>query len=270
VRGVPAAEINLFPQTQFSPGLKYLLIPISRSGKTVETLDAIKYVKKKLSAEVFLITCTAESEMSRISDRSFFCPAAAEETKFMTKSFTSMLLACQLFIAHNAGNKTYQSELKKLPQQGDRIIDVVQSTCEKLARENSFDRYFFLGHGPRYGIAAESMLKLTEMVCIPAVVYHGMELMHGPKYAVNNKSLTFYFLSDSAIKQEIDLLQKIRKFPGKIAVICEETTPEISDTADYIIALHSGLSEYSRLILIMLITQLYAYHRALATGREID
>ena len=269
-RGVPAAEINLFPDTIFSPGQKYLLIPISRSGKTAETLEAIDYFKKEFSDGSFLITCTAESEMSGICDKIFLCPEAAEETKYMTKSFTSMLLACQMIIAQLAGNKTFQKELTKLPQQGERVIKQFQSYCEKLASENDFDRYFYLGHGPQYGIAAESMLKLTEMVGTPAVVYHGMELMHGPKYAVDKKSLIIYFLSDSANKQEIGLLQKIRKLPGKIAVICEETYPEITDMADFMLNLQSGLSGYSRLILTMLISQLYAYYRALAMGMEID
>lgn len=269
-RGVPASEINLFPDTIFSPGQKYLLIPVSRSGKTAETLEAMYYFKKEFSNGRFLITCTAESEMSGICDKIFFCPEAAEETKYMTKSFTSMLLASQLIIAQLARNKTCQKELIKLPHQGERIIERFQPYCENLASENDFDRYFYLGHGAQYGIAAESMLKLTEMVGTTAVVYHGMELMHGPKYAVDNKSLIIYFLSDSAKKQEIDLLHKIRKLPGKIAVICEESDSAISGLADFVINLQSGLSEYSRLILTMLFSQLYAYYRALAMGRELD
>ena len=269
-RGVPASEVNLFPDTIFSHGQKYLLIPVSRSGKTSETLEAIDYFKKQSSDGSLLITCTAESEMSGICDKIFFCPEAAEETKYMTKSFTSMLLASQLIIAQLAGNKSCQEELIKLPQQGERIIKLFQPYCEKLASENDFDRYFYLGHGAQYGIAAESMLKLTEMVGTPAVVYHGMELMHGPKYAVDNKSLIIYFLSESAEKQEIDLLQKIRKLPGKILLICEESGPGITDLADFVITLQSGLSGDSRLILTMLISQLYAYYRALAMGMEID
>jgi glucosamine--fructose-6-phosphate aminotransferase (isomerizing) len=269
-RGVPASEINLYPEAVFSRGQKYFLIPISRSGKTAETLDAMSYFKKEFSTGRFLITCTAESEMSNLSEKVFVCPAAAEETKYMTKSFTSMLLVWQLIIAHKIGNKTYQAELIQLPFHGERLLKRFRSYCEKLASDHDFTVHVYLGHGPLYGIAAESMLKLTEMAGTPAVVYHGMEFMHGPKYAVNDRTLIIYFLSDSAKKQEIDLLKKIRKFDAKIAVLCDETGPEITELADFVICLNSGFSDYSRLILTMLFSQLYAYYRALARGEEID
>src|SRR4030042_5546830 len=114
------------------------------------------------------------------------------------------------------------------------------------------------------------MLKIKEMACTPAEAYFGMELMHGPKYAVNDRTLITYFLSDSAKEQQIDLLKKIRNLEAKVAVNCDETSPELTNTADYVINLQSGLSDYSRLILTMLISQLYAYYRALAMGQDIE
>jgi glucosamine--fructose-6-phosphate aminotransferase (isomerizing) len=269
-QGVPASEINLYPDAVFTRGQKYLLIPFSRSGKTAETLETLNYFKKEFSAGRFLITCTAESEMTRLSEKVFLCPSAAEKTKYMTKSFTSMLLAWQLMITYKTGNKTYQAELIQLPSHGERLLKQFQLFCEKLASNYHFTLHVYLGHGPRYGIAAESMLKLTEMARTPAVVYHGLEFLHGPKYSVNDRTLIIYFLSDSAKEQEIDLLTKIRKFNTKIVVICDETVPEITDLADSVICLNSGLSEYSRLILTMLFSQLYAYYRALAVGEEIE
>jgi fructoselysine-6-P-deglycase FrlB-like protein len=121
-----------------------------------------------------------------------------------------------------------------------------------------------------YGIAAESMLKIKEMACTPAEAYHGMELMHGPKYAVDDNTLIYYLLSDGVREKEITLLKRIKDWGGKLRIICERSLPEISDLADDVFELRSGLTENSRLVLIMLLTQLYGFYRAVATNKEIE
>ncbi len=261
-RGVPASEIMLFPDTIFAKDTKYLLVSISRSGKTPETLAATRYVKDVVGGGTLLISCTAGSEMSEISDLTIICPGAAEETKYMTKSFTSMLLGFQLMTAYKTGDKVFEDELLQLPQNGKRLIDQYQSYLEQLAGEHDFTLYVYLGHGPLYGIATESMLKVKEMACTPAEAYHGMELMHGPKYAVDEKTLVTLLLSDTAKEQEISLLVKIKELGAKIIVVCDEALPEVTKIADYVIEMKSGLSEYARLNLYMLVTQLYGYFRA--------
>ena len=269
-RGVPASEIMLFPDTIFAKDTKYLLISISRSGKTPETLAATRYAKDVVGGGTLLISCTAGSEMSEISDLTIICPDAAEETKYMTKSFTSMLLGFQLMTAYKTGAKAFEEELLQLPQNGERLIDQYQSYLEQLAGDHDFTLYVYLGHGPLYGIATESMLKIKEMARTPAEAYHGMELMHGPKYAVDEKTLVTLLLSDTAKEQEISLLVKIKELGAKIIVVCDEALPEVTKIADYVIEMKSGLSEYARLILYMLVTQLYGYFRAVATGKELE
>lgn len=268
--GVPASEIVLFPDSIFVKNKKYLLIPISRSGKTPETLSATQYVKEVIKGGTLLISCTEDSQMSKYTDLSITCPEAAEETKFMTKSFSSMLLGFQLLTAFKANNKSFTRDLTNLPEYGERLISKYQSTLEQFANNQDSNFYIFLGHGPLYGIAAESMLKIKEMACTPAEAYHGMEFMHGPKYAVHNKTMIIYLLSDSIRDTEIDLLKRIKVLGGHITIICEESTQEMIKIADEIFELKSGLSEYSTPILKMLITQLFGYYRALAVGKEIE
>ena len=269
-KGVPASEIMLFPQSVFAKNQDYLLVPISRSGKTPETLAATRYVKEVLSGGTLLISCSRDSKISKYSDLTIVCPEAAEETKYMTKSFTSMLLGFQLITAYKSGNKMLEEELIQLPQHGERLIRQYQPVMEQLANTQDFNLYIYLGHGPLYGIAAESMLKIKEMACTPAEAYHGMELMHGPKYAVDDKTLIMYLLSDSVCEKEIELLKRIKAWGGNIKIICENATPDVSKIASDAYSLHSGLSENARLILVMLLTQLYAYYRALAVGKDIE
>jgi glutamine---fructose-6-phosphate transaminase (isomerizing) len=269
-RGVPASEIMLFPETIFAKGQNYLLVPISRSGKTAETLAATRYVKEVLKGGTLLISCTETSEMAETADFTINCPDACEETKYMTKSYTSMLLAFQLLTAFKSGNKSFEEELLKLPEHGQRLIDEYQSIMEQLAGNQDFNLYVYLAQGPLYGVACESMLKLKEMACTPAEAYHGMEFMHGPKYAVTDKTMILYLLSDSVSDQEITLLKRIKDHGGNLKIICEKATPEISELGTDVFELRSGLSEDARPILIMLLTQLYGYFRALATNKDID
>lgn len=268
-KGVPASEIMLFPDMIFAKNRNYLLVPISRTGKTAETLAAAKYVKEVVQGGTLLITCTADSDAARYSDLTLICPGAAEETKYMTRSFTSMLLGFQLLTAYRSDNSAFAQELELLPDLGEKIITRFRTSMEQLANTRNYTLYIVLGHGPLYGIAAESMLKIKEMACTPVEAYHGMELMHGPKYAVTDDTLILYLLSDRVRHEELNLLRKIRDWGGVIKIICEKEIPGLTELSTDIFALQSGLSEYSRLILIMLLTQMYAYYRALATGKEI-
>ncbi len=268
--GVPASEIMLCPETLFAKDRDYLLVSISRSGKTPETLAAARYVKDVVKGGTMLITCSEGSELGKVADFSIVCPEAAEETKYMTKSFTSMLLGFQLITAYVSGNEAYEKELLQLPALGDSLIRKYQSSLEHLAGAVDANLYIYLGHGPLYGIAAESMLKIKEMACVPSEAFHGMEFWHGPKYAVNEKTMITCLLTESMREQEMDILKKIKSLGARVKVICEESNPEIDQMADDVFELRSGLAENSTPIPMMLLTQFFGYYRALALGCDLD
>jgi glucosamine--fructose-6-phosphate aminotransferase (isomerizing) len=143
-------------------------------------------------------------------------------------------------------------------------------SLQQLTNNKDFDLYIFLGHGPYFGIASEAMLKLKEMACVPAEAYHGMEFMHGPKYAVNGKTMITFLISESIKQEEIELLSKVKSLGGYITVICEKSTAEITGLADSVFELNSGLSENATPALSLLLTQLFVYYRALAVGKEVE
>jgi glucosamine--fructose-6-phosphate aminotransferase (isomerizing) len=268
--GVPASDIMLCPETVFARDVPLLLIPISRKGETEETNAAARYAKKKLGAAVLGISCTAETTLSQLCDFTLVSAEAAEKSKFMTRSFTSMLLMFQYATALVSSNDAFLEELSQLPDLCQHCIDTFQSTAEQLAAEQNANLFIYLGQGSYYGLAAECMLKVKEMACTPAEAYHSLELMHGPKYAVDDKTLVTVLLSDTAARYEIPLLSKIKALGAQLAVICERSTPEMGDSADSVIELRSGLSEHARLLLYMPIVQLFGYFRAVRTGKVLE
>jgi len=79
-----------------------------------------------------------------------------------------------------------------------------------------------------------------------------------------------YLLSDSVQDTEVMLLNRIKEWGGHIGIICEKATPRVLQLSDNVFELQSGLSENARLVIVMLLMQLYAYFRSLAVGRDIE
>jgi len=257
-------------RTIFTKNGEYFTVLISRSGTTTETVRAARYIKEELGIKTLAITCSPDSELANICDIKLIASDAAEKSKVMTKSFTSMLLIVQLVAAIKAVDKDLEDQLLSLPEKGERIIKKYKSIIKEIAGESGLNKFIYLGQGPFYGLACESMLKIKEMACSNSEAYHCLELRHGPNYIVDNKTLVTFFLSDSGMDYEIALLKEIKELGAKILLICDKATQEILNSVDYIVEINSGLSEFARLILHMPITQLLGYYKALSLGMDVD
>ncbi len=188
----------------------------------------------------------------------------------MTRSFTSPLIAIQFLIAASTGCNSLLSELRKVPQIARDVIERGQSSMKSIAEERRFGDYVGLGQGPFYGLAAEAMLKVKEMVRAPAEAYPSLEIMHGPNYLLNKETLVTLILSETAQSYELALLERMRASGARMFVICECATTEIKQKADYVFELRSGLSEMGRFILAMPVMHLFAYYLARATGNPLE
>lgn len=192
------------------------------------------------------------------------------EERVMTRSFTSMLLMIQLLSAGLSDNSRLRQELSRLPALGDRLITRMNTIVQEIAGKREFTKYVFLGQGPYYGLACESMLKVKEMSISQSEAYHSLEFRHGPISMADENMLVTMFVSDQALTEEVALLKDLKKFGVKSLVICERATDELVSCADFRLELGSGLSEPARLILQMPITQLLGYHLAVAKGHDPD
>lgn len=269
-RAVTASDVFLYPKSIFPQSYKFLGIPISRSGSTTETIWAAKYLTGELGIETLALSCNPKSELVKISPRHLLAEAAAEKSVVMTKSFTSMLLMIQLLAAAKSKDQKYLAQLKELPAKGWTVIRDFEGTAKEIAENKDLDYFIFLGQGPYYGLACESMLKMKEMSLSIAEAYHAMEFRHGPISIINHHTIVVFLMSDNGREHEIRMLKDVKKLGAKALVICERSTAEIKSFADYLVELNSGLSDYARLILYMPVTQLLGYHRAISKGLDPD
>ncbi|HXX00373.1 MAG TPA: hypothetical protein VEJ00_04090 [Candidatus Acidoferrales bacterium] len=267
---VSASEVCTFPKALFSEAEKYSLLAVSRNGKSVETVEAARWFKECRSAPAVAVSTVTGSPLLEICEPGLMLTSAAEQSRFMTRSFTGALLGIHYLVASHAGNKELLSELRRLPEICRGVLERCLDSVKFLAEQKHFEDYVGLGQGPFYGLAAESMLKVKEMVKAPAEAYPSLELMHGPNYLLSKTTLVTLLQARSAQKYEFGLLERLRPLGACVFVICEKATAEIRETADFVFEIDSGLSELASLILAMPVMQLFAYYRAQAAGNQIE
>jgi glucosamine--fructose-6-phosphate aminotransferase (isomerizing) len=267
---VSASEICTYPGALLSEEEDYSLLAVSRKGKSAETVDAAHWFGQTQSAKPVLISTATASPLLELCEIGLLLTNAAEQSRYMTRSFTAPILGLQYLFASSGGNQGLQKELRRLPEICARVIERCTTTVKFIAEQKQFNDYVALGHGPFYGLAAEAMLKVKEMVRAPAHAYPSLELMHGPNYLLGVKTLVTLLHGENAKNYEQELLTRLQPSGACTFVICEKCSPQMMQTAQFVFELCSGLSESARLLLTMPVMQLYAYYRARATGNSLE
>ena len=272
--GVPgmalsATDVMMYPECHFPAPVQGTVVAISRSGKTVETLNAICQLKQAFGWHVIGISCNPGTPVVGACDAAVILAEAAEKSRFETRAFTTTLLTVLLWAARR-GHSELEEELRQAPDLAARLIERYEAAAQDLAQSGKFDQYIFLGQGPYFGLACEAMLKTKEMAWTPAEAYHSQEIMHGPRYAVGASTLIVVLLSDGGRKWQLELLPKLKGFGAQVLVICDQAVKEVREHSDWVWELGSGLSDYGRMLLVMPLVQLFAYYRALALGKTVD
>jgi glucosamine--fructose-6-phosphate aminotransferase (isomerizing) len=225
---------------------------------------------KTLGYNSVTIGCYPDSKLSKISSERFILEEGQEKSVATTKSFTSMLLMTQAFAALKIENKEYYQQLAQLPSLGKQNIEKYHQYLKDIVNDKSLTQFVFLGSGPFYGIACESMLKMKEMALVPSDAFHSLEFRHGPRSILSKEVLVTLFISDTARNYEIELLEEIKSLGATTLAICDKTDENISDNADYLVETNSDRTEFARSIIYMPMTQLLAFHKAISRGINPD
>ena len=259
-RAVPAGELLLNSQTVVRDNISHLLVAISRSGTTTETVKAVEKFKNEKRGDVVVITNYAEV-LSRSADVNIVIDKGQEESVAQTRSFASMYVAVTAFCAQMAGRRELVEALKPLPVIGKLVMSKYEAYAKSLGENLSFDRFYFLGSGLRYGLACEVNLKMKEMTLTHSEPFHFLEFRHGPMSMVNAQAVVVGMLSDSNRMHEMKVLSEMKMLGGTVASLGESE-------AD--VCIESGIPESIRSVLYLPVLQLMAFYRSLAKGLNPD
>ncbi len=255
-----------------------LVVAVSQSGETIDTMEAIREAKKK-GAQVFAISNVIEASIPRLSDYAFYTHAGPEIGVASTKAFTTQLIAMVLFAIHlgrRTGTLTKErarvllSELVALP---NKMRDVIESGAQLQAiarRYGHANGFLFLGRGAQHPIALEGALKLKEISYIHAEGYAAGEMKHGP-IALIDEHLPVIVLCPRGPHYEkvVSNLAEVRARQGKVLAVATKGDNEIGGHADDVILVPDTAIELQP-VLTVLPLQMLSYYVADFKGTDID
>jgi len=204
-RAVPASEMLLHPRTIFA-GKRSLLVAISRSASTTETVQAVEQFRSEGRGEVVVISCYDDKPLNAFATLNLTARAGQELSIAQTRSFSAMLVIAEAMAALLGGAPS----LERFPDDTQMKVEEAQSLALAYANPNRFERVFYLGSGARYGLACEAMLKMKEMSLTNAEAFHPMEFRHGPKSMVDDKTLIVALLDDSITDFELPVVREMQ------------------------------------------------------------
>ena len=255
-----------------------VVIAISQSGETADTLAAVELAKEK-GAFIYGICNAIGSSIPRATNTGSYIHVGPEIGVASTKAFTgqvTVLTMLALALAKEKGsisNEEYVSIVKELAQIPEKIREVlnVNSRVEDLARTFTYARNFlYLGRGFSYPVALEGALKLKEISYIHAEGYPAAEMKHGPIALIDSDMPVVVIATHNNMYEKVlSNIQEIKARKGRVIAIVSKGDDTISRIADEVIELPKTLECLEPLIATIPL-QLLAYHVAVCKGKNVD
>lgn len=262
-----------------------LLVLISQSGETADTLSALKLAKKYNYLSTLAICNVPHSTLAREADLVMYTRAGTEVGVASTKAFMTQLLALlMLSICLSKRNKHIHSdgylnfdeeklvhELKSLPRLLTDTLHI-EETIKQFA--HSFverQHALFLGRGPKYPIAMEGALKLKEISYIHAESYPAGELKHGPLALIDEKMPIVALVSDGDYKEKmLANLEEVKSRGGELFIFAEDKVRDDFSKLTNNVCYLPSTNELLKPLIYTIPMQLLAYHIAVLRGTDID
>ena len=259
-RAFPASELWLDPHSAYVDR-KTLLMAISRSGETTETLQACESFLSDKRGVLLTLSCYGEMPLAKMGYLNIVLPSGKEQSVAQTRAFSTLYLATVALACLWARRMDPFNSLSLLPDAGRRVIDQAASFAARIGTDTAIDRFYWLGSGPRYGLAAELSLKMKEMSLSHSEPFHFLEFRHGPKSMVTESTYVIGLQSTANENHEAAVLADVKILGGSVVEIAERGSS---------IKFESGLEEAIRDVLYLPAGQLIAYERALSKGLNPD
>ncbi|MDE3055895.1 MAG: glutamine--fructose-6-phosphate transaminase (isomerizing) [Verrucomicrobiota bacterium] len=257
---------------------KTMMVAISQSGETADTLAALR--KAKCDGYKTLALCNTEhSAMAREADGVLFLKAGPEVSVCSTKAFTSQLILLALFSLHMSALRKRLGEeeilllgksLEQLPQMMQTVLDRVDQIAALAKKYARYDDFFFMGRRYMYPTALEAALKLKEISYVNANGYPAGELKHGPIALLDRNFPVIAFCANEKTREKmISNLMEVKARGAPLLAIAPERMKEVEKIADDILWIPDSSDPLAPFPSIVA-GQLFAYEIAKARGCPID
>ncbi len=255
-----------------------IVIAISQSGETADTLAAIKYAKAH-GATVIGICNVVGSSIARETDAGVYTHAGPEIGVASTKAFTaqiSVLAMMALQIGHRKGTladeiyKKYINELYNLPDKIKAILEKDDIIKEISAIYKDSTNAIYLGRGCQFPVALEGALKLKEISYIHAEGYPAAEMKHGPIALIDENMPVFAIATkDNYYDKIVSNIKEVQSRKGHVIALVNEKDTQVTKLAEHVIEIPETL-EFLSALLNVIPLQLISYHIAVMRGCNVD
>ena len=255
---------------------KTLLIPISQSGETMDTLMAMRYAKEK-GAKVFAVCNTNGSTIPRESDAVLYTHAGPEIAVASTKAFETQLIAMYLIGLHLGRIRgtisaelmaEIESELSELPAKVEQVLETVEPLRELTRKFSKATSMLFLGRHVGFPTALEGALKLKELAYMHAEGFAGGELKHGPIALIEDGTPVVAIMPAAGSLLAEKMASNIQEVKARGAVIIAIADSALA-AADHLVRIPST-HEFLQPVLSVVPLQVIAYEMAIARGNDVD
>ena len=255
-----------------------LVIVISQSGETADTLAALREARRK-GARVVAVTNVVDSSVAREADDVIYTHAGPEIAVASTKAYSTQLICMYLLALHLARERgalpaaesaRIVGALRKLPEKVSAVLENDKSILDFVRRHAGCPSCFFIGRGVDYAVAMEGSLKLKEISYIHAEAYAAGELKHGTlALIVAGVPVVALTTQESLFEKTVSNIKEVKAREATVLALALHTLDEVEKVADeviYIPQTHPALTP----VLAVVPLQLLAYHMAVARGCDVD
>lgn len=274
-----AVDVELASEYRYrepSVNNKTLLIPISQSGETMDTLMAMRYAKEK-GAKVFAVCNTNGSTIPRESDAVLYTHAGPEIAVASTKAFETQLIAMYLIGLHLGRIRgtisadlmsEIESELSELPAKVEQVLETVEPLRELTRKFSKSTSMLFLGRHVGFPTALEGALKLKELAYMHAEGFAGGELKHGPIALIEDGTPVVAIMPAAGSLLAEKMASNIQEVKARGAVVIAIADSPLA-AANHLVRIPTT-HEFLQPVLSVVPLQVIAYEMAIARGNDVD
>jgi glucosamine--fructose-6-phosphate aminotransferase (isomerizing) len=254
-----------------------LVIAISQSGETADTLAALREAKRRGAPTMGIVNAVG-STIARETDFGSYLHAGPEIGVASTKAFTSQVVALALFTLYlgrrralsiDAGARMVRA-LKDLPDQVEKVLELNAEALVLAEEYADVSNFLYLGRGYQFPVALEGALKLKEVSYIHAEGYPAAEMKHGPIALIDDDMPVVVLApSDPIYPKVLSNIEEVKARKGRVIAVATEGNEAIREKVDHVIYIPATFSPILP-VLSTIPLQLLAYHAAVIRGCDVD